>query len=193
MSPLRGPGRAWPALAGTLAAASVLAWWMPAVLLDWQPALAAGEPWRAWTAAAVHWSPLHLGANLLGTALVAALGVVARLPARAALSWLLAWPLTHLALLLQPDLLHYGGLSGVLHAGVAVAATWLLLGATGARRGLAAALLAGLLLKIMLEAPWGPPLRQAAGWDIALAPLAHATGAAAGVVCALLLAPWRRG
>ena len=33
-----------------------------------------------------------------------------------------AWPLTHLSLLARPEVMHYGGLSGVLHAGVAVAA-----------------------------------------------------------------------
>lgn len=189
---LRGPGQAWVALAAALATASGIAWWLPAVLLDWQPALLRSEPWRCFSAAWVHWSPLHLGANLLGTALVAALGVVARLPVRAALAWLLAWPVTHLALLLQPDLLHYGGLSGVLHAGVAAAAIWLLIEARGPRRAMAATLLGGLLLKIALEAPWGPPLRQVTGWDIALAPLVHATGAAAGVLCTLGLAPWRR-
>ena len=37
----------------------------------------------------------------------------------------LARPLTQLGLLMRPDLLHYGGLSGVLHAGVAAAALWL--------------------------------------------------------------------
>lgn len=58
------PGQAWLALAAALAAASVLAWWAPAWALDWQPALAAAEPWRAFSAAFVHWSPMHLGANL---------------------------------------------------------------------------------------------------------------------------------
>ena len=46
----------------------------------------------------------------------------------AALAWALAWPLTHLALLAEPALLRYGGLSGVLRAGAAVAAV--ALGAT---------------------------------------------------------------
>ena len=39
------------------------------------------EPWRAFSAAAVHYSALHLLANLAGVALVGALGVVARVPA----------------------------------------------------------------------------------------------------------------
>jgi len=135
----------------------------------------------------VHWSPLHLGANLLGTALVAALGQVGALPPRAALAWLIAWPLTQLGLLLQPELMHYGGLSGVLHAGVAVAAVTLVLDEQGRRRAIAAALLLGLAVKLLLEAPWGPPLRHPADWDIAVAPLAHSTGAVCGALLALLL------
>ena len=178
---------AWTSLAALLAAGSLLAWFAPAALLDWQPELAGHEPWRWWSAAFVHWSSLHLGANLLGAALVAALGQVGDLSRRAALAWFIAWPLTQLGLLLQPDLLHYGGLSGVLHAGVAVAAVTLVQGERGRRRAIAGALLFGLAVKLLLEAPWGPPLRHPADWDIAVAPLAHSTGAVCGAVLALLL------
>lgn len=153
--------------------------------LRWQPEQAFSQPWRTVTAAWVHLSPLHLGANLLGTALVAALGSVAGCGRRAALAWALAWPITHLALLAQPALTHYGGLSGVLHAGVVVAVWQLLRAERGVRQAIGAALAAGLLLKLGLEAPWQGPLRQVPGWDIAIAPLAHATGVAAGALCAL--------
>jgi rhomboid family GlyGly-CTERM serine protease len=184
------PGHAWLALAAGLGGASCMAWWLPAALLDWQPERALHEPWRAWSAAFVHWSELHLAANLAGTAVVAALGWVARLPARAALAWAVAWPLTQAALSLQPALAHFGGLSGVLHAGVAVAGLWLVLGARsrvrGRERGIGTALLIGLLVKVLIEEPWGPPLRHGGGWDIATAPLAHATGALAGLLCALI-------
>ncbi len=182
----RRPGVAWAGLCGGAALLSVLAWWWPANLLDWQPDRAAAEPWRTVSAAWVHWSPLHLGANLLGTAVLAALGWAATLPARAALAWAFAWPLTHLGLWLQPALVHYGGLSGVLHAGVAVAALWLLLHERGVRHAVGAAMLVALGLKLALEQPWGPPLREGGGWDIAIAPLAHATGALAGAGCVLL-------
>ena len=185
---LAEPGVAWAALAATLAAASLAAWWLPAALLDWQPTLATSEPWRWWTAAFVHWSPRHLGANLLGAGLVAALGWAARVPRSAALAWAIAWPLSHGALLVQPALAHYGGLSGVLHAGVAVAALHLLRTERGQRRLIGGAVLAGLALKLLLEAPWGPPLRYTDEWDIAVAPLAHATGVIAGVLAWLLLA-----
>ncbi len=180
---MMAPGQAWLALAALLAAGSVLAWWAPAWTLDWQPTLASSEPWRAFTAAFVHWSPLHLGANLGATAAVAAFGWAAKLPPRAALAWGVAWPLTHVGLLLRPELAHYGGLSGMLHGGVAVVVLWLLVLERGRRRAIGAMVAAGLVAKLWLEQPWGPALRQAADWDIALAPLSHATGAVAGLLC----------
>ena len=210
--------QAWLWLAALLGGGALLGWWLPANALDWQPDLAASQPWRAWTAAAVHWSALHLGANLAGLAVLAALGWVADLPRPAALAWACAWPMTHAGLLWRPELAHYGGLSGVLHAGVAVAALWLLLGpwhgavggngrecrtgragrvgrvgrvgsdgrdgaAARTRRRMGAAMAAGLLLKILLERPWGETLQHPADWDIAIAPSAHATGALAGALC----------
>ncbi len=181
------------ALAALLAAGSILAWWAPATLLDWQPASVASEPWRAWSAAFVHWSARHLGANLGAAAAVAAFGWAARVPPRATLAWGMAWPLTHLGLLLRPELAHYGGLSGVLHGGVAVVVWWLLASGRGSRRAIGAMVGAGLVAKLWLEQPWGPVLRQAADWDIAVAPLAHATGATAGLLCAVLTLRGRRG
>ncbi|MBX3635250.1 MAG: rhombosortase [Rubrivivax sp.] len=189
---LNEPGAAWAALATLLGLASLLAWWLPAAPLDWQPAHAFDQPWRAWTAAFVHWSPLHLGANLAGVLVVGLLGRVARLPAPLALAWAVAWPLTQFGLLLRPELARFGGLSGVLHAGVAVAALALLAAARGRARAIGAAIAAGLVIKILLEEPWGPALREGGGWDIAVAPLAHATGALAGALCALPALWWAR-
>lgn len=174
-------------LAGVLAAAAVGGIGGPQQGLDWEPQLALVQPWRWWTAAMVHWSPWHLIANLAGLALVAALGVLARVPPRCALAWTLAWPLGHLGLLLRPELLRYGGLSGVLHAGVAVVAWHLLRWRSGREQWVGAALLAGTAAKVLLEAPWGPVLRHPPEWNIPIAPLAHATGAAAGLLLALLL------
>lgn len=181
---LTQPGRAWTALAATLAAGTLLGWWLPSPVLDWQPGLWAGQPWRLVSAAFVHWSALHLGGNVAGAAVVAVLGRVARLPTAAALAWLAAWPLTHLGLLLQPALAHYGGMSGVLHAGVAVAGLWIVRTGRGRARAIGLAVLLGLAVKIVLERPWAGPLARPQGWDIALAPLAHASGALAGLLCA---------
>lgn len=184
---LSEPGRAWGALAAVLGAGAVAGWWGPALALDWQPALAAGEPWRWWTAAFVHWSEQHFFGNLAGAAIVGALGVVPRLHWRAALAWALAWPLTHLALLLQPSLAHYGGLSGVMHAGVAAASVELC--RTPRTRWVGVCLLIGLGTKLVLDEPWGAPLQHPEGWDIAIAPLAHSSGAIGGALLCWAVAP----
>ena len=185
----------WLVLTAALGAGSVLAWWLPANLLDWQPERASSQPWRAWSAAFVHWSPLHLGANLLAAAAVGAYGWAARVPPAAAWAWCGAWPLTQLGLLLRPELAHYGGLSGVLHGGVAVVCLWLVACDRGARRAVGAAVALGLVVKLGTEGPWGPALQHSPAWDIAVVPLAHATGALAGLLCgaiALALArQWR--
>ena len=181
---LRPSTRAWAGLSVALALGALALWSVPRESLDWQPALAWSQPWRLWTAAFVHLSPLHLQANLLGCAVVAAFGVVARLPVHATVAWLAAWPLTHAALALQPLLLHYGGLSGLLHAGVAIAA-WQLAGRTHLRsRQIGWAVLAGLAAKLALERAWVGPTQAVAGWDIPIAPMAHLTGAVAGLLCA---------
>ncbi|HKX39516.1 MAG TPA: rhombosortase [Burkholderiaceae bacterium] len=184
------PGWAWAGLAAALALVALAGWPLPHEALDWQPALARTEPWRALSAVGVHYSAMHLLANLAGVLAVGVLGVAARAPAASVWAWAAAWPLTQFGLLVEPALLHYGGLSGVLHAGVAVIALQLLLPAartTPVRQWIGAALLVGLCLKIAREAPWGPPLRHPAGWDIAVAPLAHASGFAAGAACAIVV------
>ena len=162
--------------------------------LVWVPALVWDEPWRWWSAAWVHLSTRHLLANLAGAVLVLLLGWVARLPREAAWAWALAWPLTHLGLLLAPDLLRYGGLSGALHAGVAVAAVAIVREAALHRdRVLGALLLAGLCTKVLGEQAWVHTLVTPPGWDIAVAPLAHASGTVCGTLAALLLVrsrPW---
>jgi hypothetical protein len=125
-------------------------------------------------------------------ALAGVFGVAALVPARMAWAWLAAWPLTHLGLALRPELAHYGGLSGVVHAGVAIVIVFVLV--TGNRRQclVGAAVLVGFTAKLLSEAPWGAALRHPVGWDIAVAPLAHASGALAGAVCAAL-ALWLPG
>jgi rhomboid family GlyGly-CTERM serine protease len=183
---------AWCVLAAALALLAALLWSLPREALDWQPALAFTQPWRAWSAAFAHWSGAHLAANLAGCVVVALFGVAASVPPPATVAWLLAWPLGHALLALQPALTHYGGLSGVLHAGVAVAALHLVWHTRGRRRAVGAAVAMGLLVKVLLEAPWGTPARLWPGWDIPVAPLAHATGAAAGLLCAALAFATRR-
>ena len=186
LAALAGAGLSSSALAGALLSSTALAGApLSQAALDWQPARWLIEPWRAFTAIGVHYSGAHLLGNLAGVALAALLGVGARVPARLAWAWLAAWPLTQLGLLgLAPSLAHYGGLSGVLHAGVAIVVVDLLVRGSRAQRWVGAALGLGLLAKLLSETPWGPVLRVAPGWDITVAPIAHSSGAVAGVVCA---------
>lgn len=177
---------AWVGVAALLAACALAGGSLPRETIDWQPALAFAQPWRAFSAVGVHYSAQHLAANLGGALLAGGFGVVARVPARLAVAWLAAWPLTQFGLLLKPELAHYGGLSGVLHAGVAIVITFLLIAGTRAQRAVAGLVLVGFGAKLLNEAPWGEALRHPAGWDIAIAPLAHATGAIAGALCAAI-------
>ena len=125
------PGTLWLAVAFGLSAGSLLGFRIEPQAFDWQPTLAAGQPWRAISAVFVHYSAMHLAANLAGVALVGVLGRVARVPVRTVVAWLVAIPLTQIGLLTRPDLLHYGGLSGVLHAGVACVAWQLIVHGRG--------------------------------------------------------------
>jgi len=183
---------AWSALAVVLCFGAVFAWHVDARAIDWQPALASREPWRALSAAFVHYSGLHLAANLAGALLVGALGHAAGVPLRSTGAWLAAWPLTQFGLLLQPTLLHYGGLSGVLHAGVAVVCVHLLMAGSRVQRRIGAALFAGLVVKLLSEAPWQGALHHPSGWDIAVAPFAHVSGVVMGTLAALVAQAWHR-
>jgi hypothetical protein len=127
-----------------------------------------------------------LWANLLACAVVTLFGWGARVPARCALAWLIAWPLTQIALLLQPTLAHFGGLSGVLHAGVAVVLVELL-AKDGRERLIGAGVTLGLIIKLWQEQPLGAPLRHLAEWDIAVVPFSHLSGALAGAISAASL------
>lgn len=171
----------WLLLCAALAKLSLLGWLLPREALDWQAGLVAQQPWRAVTAAFAHLTLLHLGANLAGCVVLAVLGVRAGLGAQAAVAALLALPLTQLGLLLRPDLLRYAGLSGVLHAMVVIAAL-ALLQRPGRERAVGAAIALGLAAKLVLEDPLGPALRVTAGFDFAVAPFAHLSGAVAGML-----------
>jgi rhomboid family GlyGly-CTERM serine protease len=183
---LARPAALWLLTSAGLAAAAVLACWADSATIDWQPQRAWPQAWRWWSAALVHWTPMHLGANLLATALVAAYGWAARVPSRVAVAWVASWPFTHLALLAKPELLHYGGLSGVLHAGVAAATVWLVMRCHGAARTIGWMMAVGQGVKLLLEQPWGAALHAPSELDVAVAPLAHASGSIAGVLLAVL-------
>ena len=181
---------AWVGVAILLGMFAVVGWAAPREALDWEPDLVWRQPWRAFTAVGVHYSTHHLWGNLAGLALAGVFGVVAQVPARLAWAWLAAWPLTHLGLLVKPELGHYGGLSGVVHAGVAAIITHILIDGTKVQRWVGTAVLIGFSGKLLSETPWGAVLRHPAGWDVAVAPIVHATGSVAGGVCAAIALLW---
>jgi rhomboid family GlyGly-CTERM serine protease len=191
---LSGGRVAW-VLVGLLLALPSLAVWPQHVLalqvLGWSAAVPWAEPWRWWSAAWPHLSMAHLLANLAGCLVVLAFGWVADLPRQAAWAWALAWPFTHVALAGQPGLSLYGGMSGALHAGVAVAAYAVWRRALPRESGLALAVLAGLVLKVVLEW-WADPaqpgaLQLVASVGLTTVPRAHAAGTLIGLVCAALI------
>lgn len=165
------------------AAAALLAWPVAKPLLLWHP----DQLWRAFTAPLAHLSFQHLVANLAGCAALGWLGHAARLPARASIAWWLAWPLTQWGLLVRPELQSYGGLSGVLHAGVAVVVVELLGRQSRRERWIGVGLLLGLLLKLWMDDPLGPVAQVRDGWDIPIAPFAHLSGAVSGALAGGLM------
>ena len=181
---------AWLTLTAFYLLSSLIAWPLNLAYhhaIDWQPTLAFSQPWRAFSAAFVHYSPMHLAANIVGALLVGAFGWAAQAPHRLTVAWLIAWPLTQFGLLVQPSLLHYGGLSGLLHAGVVIVSLHLIFQGSLAQRKVGGATLLVVLFKVLSEAPWKGPLSHPAEWDIAVAPMAHATGVVAGVVAFALV------
>ncbi|MFO1252985.1 MAG: rhombosortase [Inhella sp.] len=179
----RLPGLSWLLLGLAAACAAGLA--LRPEAWNWQAGLWLTEPWRLWTCVAVHGSVLHAAGNCFGALLLAALAARAQAGRRELLALLLAWPLTHALLALRPDLPAYFGASGLLH-GAATLIGLRLLQQAGRARAVGAALLAGLALKLGLEQPWGPALRDEPFWGgMATVPWAHASGVIAGVVCGL--------
>ncbi|MGC4062988.1 MAG: rhomboid family intramembrane serine protease [Aquabacterium sp.] len=173
------------------------AWWMGWVPLDQAPSTWPAQaqswalhpdaglrqpPWVWWSAAWLHGSALHLHRNLAALGLIALLATASEVSPRTALVWALAWPLTHLGMLLEPGLHTYVGMSGVLHAGLAALCLQQLeSGASRWHKWLAWFLLACLVGKILMENPWHNVLSRPATSDITVAPWAHLSGSVAGI------------
>lgn len=174
----------WHLLAAVLVLGALCGTAVPGETLAWQPEQAWREPWRWFTASWAHLDLPHLLANLAGALVVASFGAAAGCTARDTLAWLLAWPLTHGLLLAASAPQPVMGMSGVLHAGVVVASLALITRERSTARAVGALVLAGLLLKLLGEQPWAAPQRSLPDWSFPVAVLSHATGAAAGLLCA---------
>lgn len=158
--------------------------------LSWRADLWQLQPWTLWTSALSHLSGTHLRANLLALAALALLGHALQADARAALAWLMAWPIVSLTLPCWPQITAYSGLSGLLHAGVGVLWAWSAVQKTN--QPWSFVLLCGLGLKLLTEHAWSQPVRPDSGWDFAVVQAAHLSGALSGAAIGLLLGLLRR-
>lgn len=139
--------------------------------------------WSWWATAWLHGSEAHLWRNLFGAGLLLLMGALSDVTPRDTLAWFAAWPLTHLGMLLEPSLTSYVGLSGVLHAGIAIVALANLHHPrrTG-HRLVGGVLLAWLAGKLFMENPWAHHLVLSEASAINVAPWAHLSGALAGAL-----------
>ncbi len=169
VAPLNHPDQ-WPSALHALVLRPSMGWHQPL--------------WALWTAAWLHGSDQHLTLNLLGLTILAGMGWHWRLAPGWAVCLLLAWPLCHLVLLLDPRLTFYLGASAFLHAGLIL---WLFAARPSLNRvGFGLALLA-LMGKVAWEAgaSWGAgPTLVRAGADVPLAPWAHVSGVTVGLLLA---------
>lgn len=187
----------WLALCALHGTASMLVWWMGEPLASvtiWRDQGWMNRPWTWWTSAWVHMNTPHLISNQLAVGALAAMAWVLRPDQWAALAWSLAWPLVALALPWWPQVGYYAGLSGLIHAAVAVVAVDLLTqpdSVPKARRwgGLLAA---GLVVKLVFEQGWHWPVVWSEGLGISVVQAAHLVGAVAGAAVMLALVGWRR-
>lgn len=176
---------AWPALCAALAILTIathLVWPGPALVLD--TAHWTAQPWTLWTGPLVHLHLAHLMANLCALAAVGWLGQSLGLGMRSVLAATAAWPLGSLLLLAWPGSLMVWGLSGILHAMVAIMGLHGLQAGAARQRMLAGLLLLGLVLKLLLEQAWAVPVASTGAWPFPVVAAAHLAGFGAGLLCA---------
>jgi rhomboid family GlyGly-CTERM serine protease len=186
------PSFAWSGLCASLALLCIAVWLLPT---DWQIALrwrADGwltAPWTLWSASLTHLSDVHLLANLVGLLCLAIIGEHLGANHHDALALLLAWPLTHLALLLWPQIQFYAGFSGLNHAvaGVVIARAAIDFIVNRQWSVIAFLFTSLLLAKLIWEAPWAQPLRTDASWGFTVVQAAHLTGFISGWLASSLI------
>ncbi|HEX6810481.1 MAG TPA: rhombosortase [Planctomycetota bacterium] len=183
------------ACTAALAAFAAVAAWPPlAGALVLERSRLSAEPWRLLTGHWTHWSADHLIWNVL---VFGALGALMELRSRArflACIVVSALAISAALVVLQPQVAHYRGLSGIDSALFAAVVVALLHDALAAGRWRTASCLvlafAGLLAKIVFESTTGRLLFVDAAAFTSV-PLVHAVGAMVGVVIALVPVPGR--
>jgi hypothetical protein len=186
--------KAWLAVCALLGGGSVLAAWLtgvappvpewPAHPLAWEAARWVRHPWTLWTSAWVHTSLGNLSGNLLAIIGLAIAGAALGAQRPAAIALLVAWPVSTLALLIWPQVTHYAGLGGPIHAAAAVLGVHM--AARPALKPFSPLLFAALALKLLAERAWTQPVAFDPSWGFNVVYAAHLTGALAGAVCGAL-------
>jgi hypothetical protein len=138
-----------------------------------------------WTAAWVHLSFVHEYLNLLALGFLLVLGWYWALPVAAAWAWFLAWPLSIAGLVFWPAVHRYAGLSGVIHAGWAIACVFMP-GWVWKNKDASLLLPGGLLLKAGLEIAFKQPVEMTAAWGFPVAYCAHTVGIMVGLATGCL-------
>ncbi|NJS36385.1 MAG: rhomboid family intramembrane serine protease [Brachymonas sp.] len=185
---------AWVMLCALLGAACMLVWTLPVeaqLALRWRADGLAAKPWLLWTGALSHLNAAHLSVNLLALLCLCIIGVHAGAGSREALALLIAWPLTHAALLLWPPVRLYAGFSGLNHAvaGVIIARSAIEFIVNRRFQAIPFLLALMLLAKLIWEAAWSQPLRADASWGFTVVQAAHLSGFVSGaLVCVLVFA-----
>ena len=183
--------KAWTTFCGVLAVASIAAWAgapASATLLQWDSALWLRQPWTLWTASVAHLSTWHLLANLLTLGALAVLGSSLGAGQAATRALIVAWPLVTLTLLAWPAVRQYCGLSGLIHAAIAV----LWAHAVVHRRAypLSFVLFVGMGIKLLGEHAWLTPVSFDTSWGFNVVYASHLGGTLVGGVCGMVAAAW---
>jgi uncharacterized protein (DUF2062 family) len=171
---------------------SMLVWWAgePASqLLTWRAGESWERPWTLWTSAWVHIHTPHLITNQMAVGVLAAWAWFLRPDRLPALAWFLAWPISTVTLGAWPQIGYCVGSSGVLHAGIAIMGTFMLLGyfQHSGERVWGGLLLLGLSLKLLIEQGWHLPVVWDDAANLSLVRAIHLTGSISGMASSLLV------
>jgi len=189
---------AWLLLCGVHGVGSMLLWWVGdagLARLVWRAETWTAQPWTLWSSAWVHLNTPQLILNQFSLGALTAVAWVLRPPLSATLAWLLAWPLAQACLPLWPHIGYAAGLSGVLHAGVAVLALVLLarcIAVPKARRW-GALLASALLAKLLMEQAWANPVVWNSASDVSVVQALHLTAVAWGLLLGAVAVLYERG
>ncbi|MEN9843064.1 MAG: hypothetical protein RLZZ612_893 [Pseudomonadota bacterium] len=171
---------------------SMLVWWAgdaSSQLLTWRSGESWSRPWTWWTSAWVHLHTPHLIGNQMVIGAFAAWAWLVRPDRPAAVAWFLSWPIATVALNLWPQIGYCVGASGVLHAGVAIMAVFMILGhfQRGSEQAWGWILLIGLGFKVWSEQAWHTPVVWDSGANLSIVSAVHLTGALSGMALALVV------